>query len=166
MSGGVRICSVEKLVIDVLNLNLIMGSIGTTSSLSMDWRIHISKSRQVMSSITKPRQTVNFSAFPRSRYAVIPMPLTVDVAKLVSNESSERKESGDGKYVFLEIARATEPIGLVLTTAGDGTYKRIGYFYMGRRDLPEEEEKDGGWTPGEREADWNKNLEIRAATIV
>jgi hypothetical protein len=113
----------------------------------------------------KPGQDVNVSAFPRSRNALIPMPLRVDVAKFNGNESSGQKES-DGEYVFLEITRATEPIGLVLTAAGDGTYKRIGYFYIGRRDLPEEEERDGFWTPGEREWDWNEDLEIRIATIV
>lgn len=109
---------------------------------------------------------MNISAFPRSRYALIPMPLRVDVVKSGSNKCSGQKESDDGKYHFLEIPRATEPVGLVLTTAGDGTYRRAWYFYMGRRDLPEQEEGDEFWTPGEREWDWNKNLEIRTATIV
>ena len=37
----------------------------------------------------------------------------------------------------------------MLATAGNGTYKRFGYFYMGRGELPEEEERDVFWTPGE-----------------
>ena len=111
-------------------------------------------------------QDMNVSAFPRSRNALIPMPPRAEVVKSGSNESSGRKESGDGQYVFLEITRATEPIGLVLTAADDETYKRIGYFYVGRRDLPEEQERDGFWTPGERGWDWNEDLEICTATIV
>jgi hypothetical protein len=113
----------------------------------------------------KPEQTVNVSAFPRSRYALIPMPLRVDMAKS-GGSLSAGKDVDDGDYVFLEITRAAEPIGLVLTGAGDGTYKRIVYFYMGRRDLPEDEESDGFWTPGEREWDWNEYLEIRTVSIV
>jgi hypothetical protein len=38
--------------------------------------------------------------------------------------------------------------------------------YMGRRDLQEQEERDGIWIPGEREWDWNENLEIRTACCV
>jgi hypothetical protein len=114
----------------------------------------------------KPGQDVKAFGFPRSRNALIPMPLRVDMAKSGSNESSGRKESENGQYVFLEITRATEPIGRVLTRDGDGTYNRIGSFYMRRRDLPEEEEGDGFWTPCEKEWDWIEILEICTATIV
>jgi hypothetical protein len=93
------------------------------------------------------------------------MPARVDAVK---SGSVAGKENGDGdeKYVFLEIARAAEPMGIVLIGVSDGLYRRIGYFYMGRRELPEEEEMDGFWSPGEREWDWNDGLELRTLTII
>jgi hypothetical protein len=112
----------------------------------------------------KPEQTVNVFTFPRSRYSLIRIPLRVDMVK--SGGSLSAGKDVDGDYIFLEIPRAAEPIGLVLTWAGDGTYKIIGYFYMGRRDLRGDEESDGFWTPGEREWDWDEDFEIRTVSIV
>ena len=43
----------------------------------------------------------------------------------IIGSATDQKSLADASNIFLEITRATEPIGLVLTAAGDGTYKRI-----------------------------------------
>jgi hypothetical protein len=102
----------------------------------------------------------------RNRPSTSLLSLAVVILSFVSGGSLSAGKDVDGDYIFLEIPRAAEPIGLVLTWAGDGTYKIIGYFYMGRRDLRGDEESDGFWTPGEREWDWDEDFEIRTVSIV
>jgi hypothetical protein len=64
--------------------------------------------------------------------------------------------------------RTDTPIGIVLTDSDDddGTYKRIGFFCMGRRDLSDEDELDGLWSPGARGWDWDGGLEMGTVAVV
>jgi hypothetical protein len=72
----------------------------------------------------------------------------------------------EGEYVFLEITRAPEPTGVVLEEMPDGLYRRIGYFLMGRRATSLDEQRDGFWSGGARDWDWDAGLDIHSLTIV
>lgn len=68
--------------------------------------------------------------------------------------------------MFLEITRAPEPAGIVLEALPDGLHKRIGYFLMGRRATSLDEQRDGFWSAGERDWNWDAGLEVCTLTIV
>ncbi|KAH7360820.1 heterokaryon incompatibility protein-domain-containing protein [Rhexocercosporidium sp. MPI-PUGE-AT-0058] len=75
-------------------------------------------------------------------------------------------DSEETEYIFLEICRAPEPRGLVLVVAEDGNVKRIGYFFLGGRELTVEERTDGNWSAGSRDWDWNAGLETKRVSII
>jgi hypothetical protein len=69
-------------------------------------------------------------------------------------------------FWFLELTWNDTPTGLVLVDAGDGTYKRTGFFMMGRNNDPEDLWVNGVHISGRREWDWDRGLEMRTITIV
>jgi len=75
-------------------------------------------------------------------------------------------EDGAREYVFLEIARGPEPTGIVLTYVGDGAYKRIGFFFLGRREIDESEKYENINSPGTRWWDWDEALRICELKII
>ncbi len=103
--------------------------------------------------------------------SVLPGSIT-SVPRTISSQPSKSIAEGTGKeipqdddYVFLEVTRAPEPTGIVLEALAGNTYKRIGFFHLGRRETSEDEKRDGCWSAGERDWSWDERLKECSLTI-
>jgi hypothetical protein len=113
---------------------------------------------------------VNISVFPPA--SITPTPrAAIAIAPVRAPSSTGGPGAGTGTgtsapYVFLEITRNPNPTGIVLEALPNDTYKRIGYFNMGRKATTPEEQRDGFWSAGERDWGWDEGLEMCTLVIV
>jgi hypothetical protein len=108
----------------------------------------------------------NVAVFPPVRSRPFPSPAR-PTSILKPDPKRETQQEEPGPYFwFLEGHRDDGPTGLVLVRKDDGTFKRIGYFRMGRSELTAGEKMDGLWSPGRRDWEWDEGFEECTITIV
>ncbi len=96
---------------------------------------------------------------PNRQHAIRPTPPKGSTLILRKAKKSENY------FWFLEITWGDTPTGLVLVDNGDGTFKRVAFFRMGRNNYKYDESSPEVFYSGKRDWSWDDGLRMCTVTI-